>query len=541
MVRGILAEWGMCSRTVTLDNSLQTLTCWRDTIAVGLRSGGIIILDGVTGSQTAILSGHVNQVTSLAFSPDGVLLVSGSYDFTVKLWDVQTGGVVKTFHGHSDMVHSVSISADCAMIASGSRDRTIRLWDIQTEKGSRTIRQRDLVVCVKFSPTDPQHLMFVSGDKIQRWDINSYHINFTHKGSNVAFSSDGTQFVSCQEEDIMVQNTDSGAITAKFQVADSKAYHCCFSPDGRHIAVAVGSTAYIWDTIDQNPHPIQTILGHSSHISSLAFPSPSSLISSGDQSVKFWQIGVQPTDSVIANPKSVSLPLAQIESITLQAKDGIAISSHSDGVMRIWDISTGLCKESLQTPAQEPNWSDAQLINRRLICVWHKNEKLHIWGVGDGEPQVIDAILDEVEDFRMSGDGTKVFYLCWRSIQAWSTLTGEVVDKVQIKLSNLRRSLRVDGSRVWVQSPFSEPLGWDFGVPGSPPIQLSNASLFHPNGTKSWNAYQSRIKDAVTGKVVFHLGGKFVNPVGSQWDGQYLVAGYESGEVLILDFNSMLS
>ena len=82
-------------------------------------------------------------------------------------------------------------------------------------------------------------------------------------------------------------------------------------------------------------------------------------------------------------------------------------------------------------------------------------------------------------------------------------------------------------------------MGWDFGVPGSHPVQLSNTSLLHPNYTKLWDIAQSRIKDAATGKVVFQLAGGLVNPVDSQWDGRYLVAGYESGEVLILDFNHM--
>jgi len=97
--------------------------------------------------------------------------------------------------------------------------------------------------------------------------------------------------------------------------------------------------------------------------------------------------------------------------------------------------------------------------------------------------------------------------------------------------------LTVDGSRVWVHSPQSEPLGWDFGTPGSHPVQLSNSVLLLSNNAKLWDIEQSRIHDAVTGRVVFQLAGRFINPVKSQWDGCYLVAGYESGEVLILDFN----
>ena len=199
------------------------LACWRDTIAVGLDSGDIVILDGITGIQTAILSRHSYWVTSLAFLPDGTSLVSGSIGRTIKLWDIQTGGVVKTFQGHTDLVGSVSISADCMMVASRSLDKTIHLWDIQTKECCCVIQQPTTVYHVRFSPTDPQHLMFVSDDKVWQWDINGHQINPTYDGSNIAFSPDGTQFVLCQEENIVVQCTDSGAIVAKFHMVNVRA------------------------------------------------------------------------------------------------------------------------------------------------------------------------------------------------------------------------------------------------------------------------------------------------------------------------------
>jgi WD40 repeat protein len=92
---------GMCSRTVVLDSFTQTLSFHNNNIAVGSESGDIIILDTITGTQTALLSGHTDEVNCVAFSPDGTSLVSGSDDYTVKLWDVQTGGIVNTFSGHT--------------------------------------------------------------------------------------------------------------------------------------------------------------------------------------------------------------------------------------------------------------------------------------------------------------------------------------------------------------------------------------------------------------------------------------------------------
>ena len=535
VVTGLPTEWGLCSRTVLLDQRPMALTCWKDTIAVGLGSGNIVILDRITGIQTAILSGHTDWVSSLAFSPDGTSLVSGSVDETIKLWDIQTGGVVKTFQGHTDWVWSVSISADCMMIASGSDDQTIRLWDIQTEECHCVIKQQDWVYHVMFSPTDPQHLMFVSGHKVWQWDISGDQIKPTYDGFNIAFSPDGTRFVLCQGENVVAQHTDSAAIVAKFHMAKSN--HCCFSPDGGLIAVAVDRTAYVWDTTSSAPQLIETFFGHTHDITSLAFSSLSSLVSSSeDKSVKFWQIGTIPTYPVMTDTGSTLSTPGKIKSITLQANDGIVLSSHSNGVVRIWDISTGLCKASFKIPVKDPHQSDAQLINNKLIFVWYKNEKIHIWGVWDGEPQTVDAPC-KVEDVRISGDGSKVICLHFESVQAWSMLTREVVGKVKLVYSHPQRTLSVDGARVWVHSPILETQGWDFGVQGSSPVPLPNSALPHPSSTKLWDRFDFRLKDAVTGKVDFQLPGRFSDPSDSQWDGWYLVAGYDSGEVLILDFN----
>jgi len=131
MVKGLSGGWGTCFHTVLSGGITNALACYKDIIAVGVCDHPIIILNAITGSQIATLSGDTDWVESLAFSPDRTSLVSGNLHGTVELWDVQTGGVVKTFNGHTSGVTSVSISADCTMVASGSQDSTIRFWDIQ--------------------------------------------------------------------------------------------------------------------------------------------------------------------------------------------------------------------------------------------------------------------------------------------------------------------------------------------------------------------------------------------------------------------------
>lgn len=73
------------------------------------------------------LTGEEN-LTSVAFSPDGKLLASGSYDKTVRVWDIQTADLKLTLKGHDDVVESVAFSPD-GTLASASADKTVKLWE----------------------------------------------------------------------------------------------------------------------------------------------------------------------------------------------------------------------------------------------------------------------------------------------------------------------------------------------------------------------------------------------------------------------------
>ncbi|MEE1000646.1 MAG: hypothetical protein U0L37_01625 [Bacteroidales bacterium] len=74
------------------------------------------------------LEGHSHEVESVAYSPDGTKIISGSLDETIKIWDTNTGECLKTLMGHIGPVWSVAFSPDGTKIVSGSDDKTVKIW-----------------------------------------------------------------------------------------------------------------------------------------------------------------------------------------------------------------------------------------------------------------------------------------------------------------------------------------------------------------------------------------------------------------------------
>ena len=543
-VKGLLSGWGKCSRTILLDSYTRTLSYYNNTIAIGSECGDIIILNAIIGSQIAVFSGHTAEVNSVVFSSDGALLVSGSDDWTVKLWDVQTGGVIRTFSGHTYWISSVSLSADCTTIASRSDDGILCLWNAKTGNCYYTITCGSGVQPISFSAIDPQHPITIISGEVLQWDMNGHQVKLPYPGSYIAFSPDGTLLVIYHKGTVTVQNSNSGAIVARFQPPSNDTTHCCFSPDNKFVAVAANTVISVWD-ISSDPHLVETFTGHADEISALVFSSPSSLISvSFDKLVKFWQIDISSVEPDVINLESVPAALPLVSSISLKARVGVAISSDVAEEMKIWDIPTSDCKAPSQALAKYYRHGHTKLINNRLIFVWYMDEEVSIWDAGEEEFLLqLNAPKDTIVDLRISGDGSMLFCIHHGFIQVRNVWTGVIVDKVWYEDLDGVELLAMDSSRVWVRYydtlDFMPSRGWDLGPSGFSPIKRSTKppQELHFGSSKLWDSSQCRISDTVTGKVVFQLPARCGTPVDIKWNGQYLVASFQSRMELVLEFH----
>ncbi len=132
-----------------------------------------------------ITKGHRSDLTSVAFSPDGQSVLTGNYDKTAKLWDLN-GNELITFSGHSSPVTSVTFSPDGSYLITGSADKTARLWEISGQELQTLSGHTDIVWSVAFSP-DSKRILTGSLDKTAKlWDLDGNElISFSGHAGNV--------------------------------------------------------------------------------------------------------------------------------------------------------------------------------------------------------------------------------------------------------------------------------------------------------------------------------------------------------------------
>jgi COMPASS component SWD3 len=119
------------------------------------------------------LRGHANFVVCLHFCPRTNLLASGSYDESLRLWDLRTGGCVSAIPAHSEPVTSVQFSGDGALLASGSYDGLLRLWDVAAGgQCLKTVQEEGVppVSCARWSPNGRYLLSAHLDGAVRLWE-----------------------------------------------------------------------------------------------------------------------------------------------------------------------------------------------------------------------------------------------------------------------------------------------------------------------------------------------------------------------------------
>ncbi|KAJ5917576.1 hypothetical protein N7466_011130 [Penicillium verhagenii] len=330
-------NWSLCLQTLEGHSSCVMSIAWSpdgSRLASGSLDQTVRIWDPATGQSISTLEGHSGLVRSISWSPDGSRLASASRDKTVRIWDPATGQSISTLEGHSGLVRSISWSPDGSRLASASHDETIRIWDPATGQSISTLEGHSgLVRSISWSP-DGSRLASGSLDQtIRIWDpATGWSISTLegHSGSvdSIAWSSDGSRLASASfDKTVRIWDPATGQSISTLEGHSGLVRSISWSPDGSRLASGSNDeTVRIWDPA--TGQSISTLEGHSGSVDSIAWSSDGSRLASAsrDKTVRIWDP---------ATGQSVSnLPIGFIDSLQFD-NDDINLLHTNDGTYDI--------------------------------------------------------------------------------------------------------------------------------------------------------------------------------------------------------------
>ncbi len=384
--------------------------------------------DAATGQEFATLRGHTVRVHSVVFSPDGKRLASGSADDTVKLWDVNTGQELNTLKGHTSTISSVAFSPDGKRLASGSADTTVKLWDAVTGRELATLKGHlGPVICATFSP-DGKRLASGSDDStVKLWEVVTGQELATLKRhvervTSVAFSPDGKKLAS-GSWDLAVKLWDvaTGQELATLKGHAIRVYSVAFSPDGKRLASgSQDHTVKLWDAT--TGQEIVTLKGHANVVSSVAFSPDGKRLASGseDNTVKLWDITADQELTTFNGHAD------WVSSVAFSPDGKRLVSGSWDRTIKLWDMATGQELATLKGHTARTYSVVFSPDGKKLASgSWDTTAKL--WNAATGqELATLKGHKDRLYAVAFSPDGKRLATGSRdRTIKLWDVITGQ--------------------------------------------------------------------------------------------------------------------
>jgi WD40 repeat protein len=345
----------------------------------------------------ARLSGHDGPVRSVSFSPNGQLVLSGSEDNTLRIWDVAAGESLKTLRGHGQPVRACVFSPDKKMALSGGDDNSVRVWNVAGYQEVRVLSStvfvghEDAVLSARFS-RDGKHIVTASRDRTASlWDTGSgnplkrFQEGHDFLVSGVAFFP-GHLATGAGDNSVRTWNLTAGTQEVVLP-ATGRIGTLAASPDGSWVFTgSPGTDVKVWNT--KTGALVETLGGHAAEITSLAFSPQGDRVASGDDEggLRLWRQPNGPAGS--GKGWVVERQLAghngSITGIRFTPDGRRLVTASGDRTCNQWDVATG--QELAQGKLQHDEWISSLDVSTdgTLAITTCDDGVARLWRLSDG-------------------------------------------------------------------------------------------------------------------------------------------------------------
>lgn len=353
----------------------------------------------------AILHANLGYITALAFSQDSKMLVSGSEDRVLRVWDIGTAKVQESFiTGDTRWIRAATFLSDGVAFAStGGTDRDVHLWRARGGTLAHlTLQHGSVSTTTRFSPNG-RTLATVDGlnDVILLWDLTTGAQLTTFEGHihwifELAFSPDGTTLASGGGDSaVLLWDVESGQRLATLGKQDvtqgsrDDVYALAFSPDGRTLASGgADGLIQLWDT--DTTQRLSTLTGHAIAVDALAFSPDGGTLASGDWdgTIFFWDATTFRTHDIQEPPTAILKGhTSDVEELAFSPDGRMLASGSWDGTILLWDFTPVLT----QTPTDVNGDGVVNILDLTFVASRFGENSPDL--NGDGIVNVLDLVL----------------------------------------------------------------------------------------------------------------------------------------------------